>query len=104
MNPPQSPCVLQLDFESDDAVTIETEEAGITGHQKTLTNRNGKSGVLAPPPLLQMNIGGANVVAPARINEPAGEGEAAGGSTEEGLAWRPMPRLVPLGLRGNQIT
>uniref|UniRef100_A0A3Q1JX18 T-box domain-containing protein n=1 Tax=Anabas testudineus TaxID=64144 RepID=A0A3Q1JX18_ANATE len=84
---PHSPWVLQLDSDSDDAVTMETEVAGITVHQKAPTNECNDSGVLAPPPLLQMHVAG---------------GGAVGRSTEEGVAWRPMPRLVPLGLRGNQ--
>ncbi|XP_026195007.1 MAX dimerization protein MGA a isoform X3 [Anabas testudineus] len=100
---PHSPWVLQLDSDSDDAVTMETEVAGITVHQKAPTNECNDSGVLAPPPLLQMHVGGAKVVCPANRNGPAGGG-AVGRSTEEGVAWRPMPRLVPLGLRGNQTS
>lgn len=102
VDPPPRPWVLQLDSDSDDAVTTEIEEAGITGHGAAPTLTNSKSGVLAPPPLLQMNVGSANVVAPSSSNGPAGEGGAGGGSTEGGVALRPMPRLVPLGLRGNQ--
>lgn len=101
---PHSPWVLQLDSDSDDAVTTETEEAGITGHRTAPTNRNSKSGVLAPPPLLQMNVGGAKVAGPASSNGPAEGGGVGEGSTDGGVAWRPMPRLVPLGLRGNQTT
>lgn len=77
-----SPWLLQLDSDSDEPVTMETEEAGLSDHRPLpgLPNGNTTGGVLVPPPLLQMKVGGAKVVDPAS---------------------RPMPRLVPLGLRGN---
>lgn len=86
--PPHSPWLLQLDSDSDDTVTTETEEAGLNDQTQTTRSRplpgpangNTTGGVLAPPPLLQMKVGGAKVMDPAS---------------------RPMPRLVPLGLRGN---
>ncbi|XP_037342588.2 MAX dimerization protein MGA a isoform X2 [Pungitius pungitius] len=58
-----------------------------------------KADALAPPPLLQMKLGGATVA-----DAPSSDVDAGGGggwSREGGVAWRPMPRLVPLGLRGN---
>nr|XP_054597873.1 MAX dimerization protein MGA a isoform X4 [Nothobranchius furzeri] len=57
-------------------------------------------GVLAPPPLLHMKAGQAKVV-----DLPSSEGTAVEGGESGvgngGVTWRPMPRLVPLGLRGN---
>lgn len=53
-------------------------------------------GVLAPPPLLHMKVGGAKEAGLGSNN-----GATVGGAGAGGVAWRPMPRLVPLGLRGN---
>lgn len=85
-----SPWLLQLDSDSDDPITTETEEAGPKDHtlkesRTPLRPAHGTAtgGTLVPPPLLQMKVGGGNVAAP---------------------AGRPMPRLVPLGLRGNPPT
>lgn len=86
-----SPWLLQLDSDSDDPITTETEEAEPKDHtpmkQSTTPPRpahgTAAGGTLVPPPLLQMKVGGGNVAAPAS---------------------RPMPRLVPLGLRGNPPT
>lgn len=83
-----SPWLLQLDSDSEETVATVTEEAGLNDHTETTqgmlqprtVNGNTTGGALAPPPLLQMKVGGANVADPAS---------------------RPMPRLVPLGLRGN---
>uniref|UniRef100_A0A671TVR1 MAX dimerization protein MGA a n=1 Tax=Sparus aurata TaxID=8175 RepID=A0A671TVR1_SPAAU len=83
-----SPWLLQLDSDSEETVATVTEEAGPNDHTETTqgmlqprtVNGNTTGGALAPPPLLQMKVGGANVADPAS---------------------RPMPRLVPLGLRGN---
>lgn len=98
------PWLLQLDSDSDDAISVEMEEVGLnegtetteTGTPIGLANGNTIGAVLAPPPLLQMKMGGAKVVDP--ISSDGAEG---GGRGDGGVAWRPMPRLVPLGLRGN---
>lgn len=80
--------LLRLDSDSDEPVASETEEAGLDdstqfSDSKLLpgpTNGNiTNGGALVPPPLLQMRVGGATAVA---------------------TTSRPMPRLVPLGLRG----
>lgn len=86
-----SPWLLQLDSDSDDPITTETEEAGPKDHTPVKQSRTplrpahgtAAGGTLVPPPLLQMKVGGGNVAAP---------------------AGRQMPRLVPLGLRGNPPT
>ncbi|XP_044023006.1 LOW QUALITY PROTEIN: MAX dimerization protein MGA a [Siniperca chuatsi] len=109
-----SPWLLQLDSDSDDTVTAEEEEeeeeeAGLNDHTETTqsgpqpgpANGNAKGGVLAPPPLLQMKVGGAKVADPASSDGAAGGEGGRGGRRGGGVAWRPMPRLVPLGLRGN---
>ncbi|XP_014846855.1 PREDICTED: uncharacterized protein LOC106920387 isoform X6 [Poecilia mexicana] len=57
---------------------------------------NANEGVLAPPPLLHMKVGGAKEAGLGSNNEAT-----VGGAGAVGVAWRPMPRLVPLGLRGN---
>lgn len=80
--------LLRLDSDSDEPVTSETEEAGLDDTMQCSerqllpgpTNGNiTNGGALVPPPLLQMRVGGATVV---------------------DTTSRPMPRLVPLGLRG----
>lgn len=80
--------LLRLDSDSDEPVTSETEEAGLDDRMQCTerqllpgpTNGNiTNGGALVPPPLLQMRVGGATVV---------------------DTTSRPMPRLVPLGLRG----
>lgn len=95
-----SPWFLQLDSDSDDIVTKEMEEAGLNGHSETMqegsANENAKGGILAPPPLLQMKVGVAKTADPASSDGAA----AGGGGARQREAWRPMPRLVPLGLRG----
>ncbi|KAM8916660.1 MAX dimerization protein MGA a isoform 2-T8 [Spinachia spinachia] len=62
-----------------------------------------KTDALAPPPLLQMKVGGAKLLEAPGSDVAAGGKEGGGGGwrREGGVAWRPMPRLVPLGLRGN---
>lgn len=92
-----SPWMLQLDSDSD------TDGAGPNLNTETMLTTPGspKGGVLAPPPLLQMKVGRAKVASPGNRE---GEGTVAGGEEGQGqggVAWRPMPRLVPLGLRGN---
>lgn len=57
---------------------------------------NTNCGVLAPPPLLHMRMGGAKA-----SSEDAAGDRAGGGRGGGGVGWRPMPRLVPLGVRGN---
>lgn len=100
-----SPWLLQLDSDTDDAVTMETEKVGLNDHAQTTQSRQpADGGALAPPPLLQMKVGGAGVVDLTSSDEAAG-GEAGNVERKErGVAWRPMPRLVPLGLRGNPPT
>ncbi|XP_056867467.1 MAX dimerization protein MGA a isoform X5 [Takifugu flavidus] len=80
--------LLRLDSDSDEPVTSETEEAGLDDRMQCSEHKllpgptNGNiinGGALVPPPLLQMRVGGATVV---------------------DTTSRPMPRLVPLGLRG----
>ncbi|XP_075941314.1 MAX dimerization protein MGA a isoform X2 [Anarhichas minor] len=92
-----SPWLLELDSDSDDL--METTWGG-----RQLGPANENANALAPPPLLQMKVGGAKVADPPSSDRAAGgEDEGGGGgSRREGcVAWRPMPRLVPLGLRGN---
>ncbi len=109
-----SPWLLQLDSDSNDTVTIEEEEeAGLNDHTETTQSRplpgpadgNTTGSTLAPPPLLHMKVGGVTVVDPPTSSNGAEGGEGEIGGRREGregsLAWRPMPRLVPLGLRGN---
>ncbi|XP_033976154.1 bromodomain-containing protein 4-like [Trematomus bernacchii] len=90
--PAHSPWVLELDSDSEDSTKTENAKCG--------------GGVLAPPPLQQMKVGGAEkVMEPANSDgeeeEEEEEEEEGGGKKDGGAAWRPMPRLVPLGLRGN---
>ncbi|KAK2826846.1 hypothetical protein Q5P01_021060 [Channa striata] len=101
---PHSPWFLQLDSDSDDTVTTETEQVGINRPQPRPVNGNtsaSTSGVLVPPPLLQMNGSGAKLTSPTSSSTATGGG---GGSREGDVTWRPMPRLVPLGMRGNQTS
>lgn len=99
-----SPWLLQLDSDSDDTVTTGMEEAGLNGHPETTqegsANESAKGGVLAPPPLLQMKVGGAKTADPVSSDRAAAAGGGGVRQREGGVAWRPMPRLVPLGLRG----
>ncbi|XP_051942045.1 MAX dimerization protein MGA a isoform X2 [Hippocampus zosterae] len=60
------------------------EATGLNGH------------ALAPPPLLHMKAGGGPADCPPPAQPPAPQTTPAA----EGVSWRPMPRLVPLGLRG----
>lgn len=79
--------ILRLESDSDEPAGSEPEEAGLNStplsESRPLPGASGGN-VLVPPPLLQMRVGGATVV---------------GGPTVVGAS-RPMPRLVPLGLRG----
>ncbi|XP_058472253.1 MAX dimerization protein MGA a isoform X2 [Solea solea] len=87
------------ELDCDGTVTTETKEAGLQGHTDMTQSRpSTKGGVLAPPPLLQMKVGGANVIEPVSSDKAAVGGE--GGPGKGDSTWRPMPRLVPLGLRG----
>ncbi|XP_062252885.1 MAX dimerization protein MGA a isoform X2 [Platichthys flesus] len=94
-----------LGLDSDNSAAIETEQGSLQGHtemtqtgpQTGPTDGNNTGNALAPPPLLQRKVGGAKVFDPASSDRAT-----AGERREEGVtAWRPMPRLVPLGLRGN---
>ncbi|TNN28155.1 hypothetical protein EYF80_061697 [Liparis tanakae] len=81
------PWLLELDSDSDDLT------------DSTRPQLIGNAHVLAPPPLLQMKVGGVKAAEPPS-SAVAADGEE-GGRRQGGVAWRPMPRLVPLGLRGN---
>ncbi|XP_062325538.1 MAX dimerization protein MGA a [Osmerus eperlanus] len=52
-----------------------------------------KGGTLTPPPLLQMKVGGVAIVADTNVRAEEKQ--------ESEIAWRPMPRLAPLGLKTN---
>ncbi|XP_071400068.1 MAX dimerization protein MGA a [Centroberyx affinis] len=113
----QSPLLLELD--EDLSGSAAEKEAMLNGHTETRTERPGsgcpadgcgqlqnpqcsaKGGALTPPPLLQMKVGGGGGGGGATAVEPSSE---KAGGREGGVAWRPMPRLVPLGLRSNQHT
>ncbi|XP_026164161.1 MAX dimerization protein MGA a isoform X2 [Mastacembelus armatus] len=90
---------LFLHLECDNTVSMEMVEAGLNGYMTPtkMANWDSKGDVLAPPPLQQMKTGGAKVD-PSQSDNTAAVGE---GRRKGGVAWRPMPRLVPLGLRGN---
>ncbi|CAJ1074947.1 MAX gene-associated protein-like isoform X4 [Xyrichtys novacula] len=79
------PWLLELDSDSEDAATMDT-----------LKNHEPPS-LLTPPPLQQMKVGGVKEAEPA-ITDEAGGGVEIG---QGGVSWRPMPRLVPLGLKGH---
>lgn len=95
-----SPWMLQLDSDSD------TEGAGPDLHTEEMQSSaepeldNSKEGVLAPPPLLQMKVGGTKEASTSSEGDGT-VGPGGGGRMHGGVAWRPMPRLVPLGLRGH---
>ena len=94
-----------LELDCDNSAAIETEHGRLQGHvemtqtgpQTGPTNGNTTSNALALPPLLQMKVGGAKVVDSASSDRATARERR----EEGGMAWRPMPRLVPLGLRGN---
>ncbi|MED6252173.1 hypothetical protein ATANTOWER_008019, partial [Ataeniobius toweri] len=73
-----------------------SEEQRLASEHLGPTSGNTTEGVLTPPPLLHMKVGGAKVP-----GLSTNDGAAVGGGGSDRLAWRPMPRLVPLGLRGN---
>ncbi|XP_047201133.1 MAX dimerization protein MGA a isoform X4 [Girardinichthys multiradiatus] len=73
-----------------------SEEQRLASEHLGPTSGNTTEGVLTPPPLLHMKVGGAKVP-----GLSTNDGAAVGGGGSGRLAWRPMPRLVPLGLRGN---
>lgn len=80
-----------------------SEEAAVaptTRDETQLAPATKNADALAPPPPLQMKVGGAKVVDAAGVGV-GGKGGGGGWRREGGVAWRPMPRLVPLGLRGN---
>ncbi|CAG5866968.1 unnamed protein product [Menidia menidia] len=86
----------------------DSEVAGLNGHTDTRQGSgqpgpatdHAKDGGLAPPPLLHMKVGGGKVAGLTSTEGPA-SGGAGGGRGSGDVAWKPMPRLVPLGLRGN---
>ncbi|XP_030574303.1 MAX dimerization protein MGA a isoform X1 [Archocentrus centrarchus] len=96
-----SPWMLQLDSDSD------TEGAGPDLHTQERQSSaepeldNSKEGVLTPPPLLQMKVGGTKEASTSSSEGDGTVGPGRGGRMHGGMAWRPMPRLVPLGLRGH---
>ncbi|XP_051775668.1 MAX dimerization protein MGA a isoform X2 [Erpetoichthys calabaricus] len=87
-----SPLVLQLDED-----TLETNQGGKTENVNNSSTQNpsdcgpdlncssssSSSDTLSPPPLLQMKVGS----------------NTTGGKGDPDFSWRPMPRLVPLGLK-----
>ncbi|XP_020510438.2 MAX dimerization protein MGA a isoform X2 [Labrus bergylta] len=89
-----SPWLLRLDSDSEDTVTTETAQT------ETTTGQSQPSPVvLTPPPLLQMKVGGATEADLSSIDGAAVVGEET--RRDGDMTWRPMPRLVPLGLRGH---
>ncbi|XP_017293151.1 MAX dimerization protein MGA a isoform X2 [Kryptolebias marmoratus] len=86
--------------DSVDPRLIDLTETDAEGEQPGPDSVNTNCGVLAPPPLLHMKMGGAKVGGLSRSDGAAadGVGSVRGGG---GGGWRPMPRLVPLGVRGN---
>lgn len=84
----------QLD--SVDPGPIDLTETGNKAEQPGPDSVNTNCGVLAPPPLLHMKMGGAKVSSLTKIDSTAVEGPGS-----MGVGWRPMPRLVPLGVQGN---
>lgn len=114
----RSPWLLELDEDSSEngEAGAEKEVVGLNVHMEdelgssSSTSGNDqlqrpqyatKVGVLAPPPLLQMKVGGTKVVESSSSDRAEGYGGGGGGGKDDGVAWRPMPRLVPLGLKGN---
>ncbi|XP_034015463.1 MAX dimerization protein MGA a [Thalassophryne amazonica] len=99
-----SPWLLELDedSDSDEVNATEMEEVGLKSHTETRQHRPSPESLnrtwtdLAPPPLLQMKVGRSTM---AESSSRDGSAEEMG--RESSAAWRPMPRLVPLGLRGN---
>ncbi|KAM9355023.1 MAX dimerization protein MGA a [Pholidichthys leucotaenia] len=89
--PAHGPELVRFGSDSDNTEVI-TE---ITQTAVQQTPEDGKVHVLAPPPLLQMKLNSA-------VNSDCSSEGTTEGRTEAGQVWRPMPRLVPLGLRGNQ--
>ncbi|XP_041828682.1 MAX dimerization protein MGA a isoform X2 [Melanotaenia boesemani] len=80
---------------------LDSEVAIFNGHTETEAASDSKDAVPAPPPLLHMKGGGAKVAG----MSPSGQTAVGGGGSVSGaVAWRPMPRLVPLGLRGSSPT
>lgn len=88
----------QLD--SVDPGPIDLTETGNKAEQPGPDSVNTNCGVLAPPPLLHMKMGGAKVGSLTKIDSTAVEGAGSMGDGK-GVGWRPMPRLVPLGVQGN---
>ncbi|KAM4724421.1 MAX dimerization protein MGA a isoform 2-T2 [Anableps anableps] len=76
-----------------DSSVVERKQAS---EHPGLISGNANEGVLTPPPLLHMKVGGAK-----GAGLGPSDGAAVRGGGSGGVAWRPMPRLVPLGLRGN---
>lgn len=69
------------------------------GTPSRTTNGNTTKVVLTPPPLLQMKVGEA-ISSDSTPSHKATAGEGAGGHDDASPSWRPMPRLVPLGVKG----
>ncbi|XP_076022112.1 MAX dimerization protein MGA a isoform X2 [Genypterus blacodes] len=112
----QSPWLLELDEDSNENGDggAEKERVGLNVHiegepqssSSTSTNDQLQRpqcvkivGVLAPPPLQQMKVGGTKVVESSSSDKAGDDGDGRG--KDGGTTWRPMPRLVPLGLKGN---
>ncbi|XP_061906609.1 MAX dimerization protein MGA a isoform X3 [Entelurus aequoreus] len=80
---------------TDQTLTVAYEEVGLNGHMAS--DESLKGAVLTPPPLLHMKVGGAKMEGPPNTVMSSGPGAEPRG---DGVSWRPMPRLVPLGLKG----
>nr|XP_061837702.1 MAX dimerization protein MGA a isoform X2 [Nerophis lumbriciformis] len=80
---------------TDQTSTVAYEEVGLNGHMAS--DESLKGAVLTPPPLLHMKVGGAKMEGPPNTVMSSGPGAEPRG---DGVSWRPMPRLVPLGLKG----
>ncbi|KAG9336381.1 hypothetical protein JZ751_002728 [Albula glossodonta] len=88
--------------EQGNSIASEHEEQPKQGTDVAVTNGFGrqslppsvKGGALTPPPLLQMKAGSAAVAADSKAKK--------GKETSE-VSWRPMPRLVPLGLKASGL-
>nr|XP_057947475.1 uncharacterized protein LOC131140773 isoform X1 [Doryrhamphus excisus] len=72
--------------------TAAVSKVGLNSH--TASDESCKGAVLTPPPLLHMKVGGgAKTECPPKT-------ETSLEARDDGVSWRPMPRLVPLGMRG----
>ncbi|XP_061762000.1 MAX dimerization protein MGA a isoform X2 [Nerophis ophidion] len=87
--------LLESTAATDQTSMVAYGEVGLNGHMAT--DESLKGAVLTPPPLLHMKVGGAKMEAHPNTVMSSGPGTEPRG---DGVSWRPMPRLVPLGLKG----